>query len=338
MTITSTAYALLKGYAHSIHAEQSIKDEIALNRTKQVSALITAEDYADAALSGDNFPDNPHFDNERARSERLNISIRGELLKSAIKVIQARRTKIIREHGDEALGYLDSELTKLMAEVRTTHDALGGVRTAQDVLNANDPRIQTAWRSRELLISRYNEIRAVQYGLTNPSLPDGEGFKIAAVGHLRNSLEQADFWLSRRQASASPQAANDRLNGVANFDSWLRDGGTAHFKHSTSAIPSKDNATNAVNPWDYLVWLATKAEPWVPTAAQIMAAYDAAHLAVGETDYKKYRAQEAGRDEYFEVIDRNPLVAYTNGSGQEKPETRKRKIPSFGESAVRHLM
>lgn len=332
MTITSNAFDLLLGFAEHTAADQRIKDEITRNRAVEFDAPITSADFAVAALSGDEFPNDPHFHNEQILSARLNAAARGELLKNAAKDLQRRKMEIIRDHSAAALAYVATELTALVEQVRSVNTMLGHIRTAEEVLDAG-PEVHTAWRERAELISRYSEIRDAQRSLTIPGLGDGDNFKIATVGYVRNSLEQTDFWLSRRQDAASDRPANDRLEGVRNFNDWLGKGGVAPFKHSTSAIPQTDTHGNPTDQWDYLVWLATKAEPWVPTPAQVLAAFDAAHIAVAETDYKKFHAQEAARDRYFEVIGVTPLVGYTN-SATDKPEVRRVKRPSFGEAAA----
>lgn len=338
MTITAKAYAHIPGFDDLTEAEQRIKDAIGDNRKRKIDAAINSEDFVEAALSGAAFPEEPHLHNERIRNERLDATVRGDMLKNALKAIHSRRVEIVREHSDEALTYLAAELTTLMTQVRSVDKALGNVRTAEEVLSAGQEAL-TAWRSRAELVARYNEIRSVQKGLTAAGLGQDESFKILAVGHIRNSLEQSDFWLSKRENSTSHRAANDGLEGVRNFDAWLGAGGSPRFKHSTFTIPQKDTNGNAVDSWDYLVWLATEAEPWVPTAAQILSAYDAANFAVSHTDYKRFRAQEAARGRYFEVIGLAPLVAYsdTPKEGDEKDEVRRAKRPTYANSAARAM-
>ena len=340
MTITAKAYAHIPGFADLTEAEQRIKDGISDNSKRKFDAPINSEDFAEAALSGDDFPEEPHFRNERIRKERMDSAVRGDMLKNALKSIHARKVAIVREHSDEALAYLGKELATLMREVRSVATTLGKMHTAEHVLSDNDPEVLIAWRSREELISRYKEIRNVQQGLTSAGICHDESFKILAVGHIRNSLEHSDFWLSKRKHSTSHRAASDQLEAVRNFDAWLGAGGPARFKHSTFTIPQKDTNGNAVDPWDYLVWLATEAEPWVPTGAQVIAAYDAASLAVAHTDYKGFRAQEAARSRYFEVIGLAPLIAYSNTprkEGDEKDEVRRVKRPTSAQSAARAM-
>jgi len=337
MTITTKAHAHIPGYKDHTKAEKRINDEIIRNRATPTEAPISTTDFVDAALTGEDFPKEPHFHNEEIRAERLNAGARAQMLKDALKAVQERKRDLIRDSSDAALAYLRSELAELMDDVRVNHETLGTIRTAEQVLAANDPRVLSAWQECGGLLARYVEIRGLQHSFTAPGLGDGQNFKIAAAGHVRNSLELSDFWLSKRKGSSSHRAANDQLSGVSNFDKWLGKGGTSPFKHSTSAIPTKDRNDNTANAWDYLVWLATEAEPWIPSASQLVAAFDAANLAVAPTNYSKYRVQEQARDRYFEVTGVKPLASYTNGSDKEKPENRKKKVPGFGESAVRYM-
>ena len=332
MSIKSNAFDRLPGYAKATAAGERIHDELARNRASTFDEPISAADFTEAALAGDEFPSDPHFHNEQIHNERVNVAVRGKLLKNAAEEIQRRKVEIIRDYSGEALAYVATELVALMEQVRSVSRTLGNIRTAEQVLDAG-PEAHAAWRKRTGLISRYSEIRDTQRSLTIPGLGDGETFKIAAVGHIRNSLELSDYWLSKRQDAASGRPANDRLEGVRNFNDWLGNGGVAPFKHSTSSIPRKDTTGNPADGWDYLVWLATKAEPWVPTPAKVLEAFDAAHTAVAETDYKKFRAQDAARDRYFEIIGVTPLVAYTNSAADE-PEVRRVKRASFSEAAA----
>ncbi|MDQ0822797.1 hypothetical protein QFZ79_000537 [Arthrobacter sp. V4I6] len=340
MTITAKAYTHIPGFDDHTKAEKRINEESTRNRAIKPEALISTTDYVEAALAGEDFPKEPHFHNEEIRSERQNAAVCAQMLKDALKAVQERKRDLIRDNSDSALGFLRAELAKLMDDVRANDEVLGTIRAAEQVLAANDPKILSAWGAREELISRYSEIRTVQHGLTAPGLAQGEPFKIAVVGHIRNSLELSDYWLSKRERSTSHRAANDQLEGVRNFDTWLGAGGSALFKHSTSAIPSTDINGKPANPWDYLVWLATVAEPWVPSTAQVVSAYDAANLAVAETDYKKFRVQEAARGRYFEVIGLAPVVAYSNTpkkDGDDKLEVGRMKRSSWGEAGARAM-
>lgn len=323
MTITTKALKLVDGWTKLTQAEQVVKDELARTSQRTNPALISSTDFADAAVAGADFPENPHQYNEGILHLRKCDAVRTEMLKTSLKTLQGRRQTLLAEGADAALAYLSTELDALMGEVRDACKVLVNITTPEQVLNADNPAITSAWKNRQELIARYTEIREAHSTLTKPGMVRGEEFKIAAVGHIRNSLEQSSYWLTRRADSVSSRSANDTLAGVRNFDTWLGNGGTAPFKHSTSAIPSTDSNGNPVGPWEYLVWLATKAEPWVPSASQMNEAFNAAQRAVATTGYAKYRAQEAARDDYFGVIDRNPLVPYTQAPSSEKPEKRR---------------
>lgn len=338
MSLTTKTLARIPGHDKLTTTEKRLNEEIAKNRAATFDSPITAEDFVAAAKTGADFPEEPHFHNEAIRNERLNTAIRGEMLKDAAKTLQGEKQDLIRKHADDGLDYLRGQLCALMREVLEVDNVLGNIRNAEQVLTADDPAVLSAWRRTGSIIALYAEIRGMQHTLTAPTLGDGQSFKITAVGHIRNSLEQSDYWLTKRRRSVSSRAANDQDEAVRNFDKWLEQGGTAPFKHSTSAIPSTDTNGNPANAWDYLVWLATKATPWVPTSADVIKAWDAANLAVAVTDYKKYRSQEAGRGAYFKVIDRKPLAPYTNGPKRDGEEKARRvKPPSFGESMAREL-
>lgn len=336
MTITAKAYAHIPGFEDHTKAEQRINEEIKRNRGIKSEAPISATDYIEAALAGEGFPKEPYFHNEEIRSERLNAGVRAQMLKDASKAVQERKRDLIRDNSDAALGYLRAELATLMHDVRAIDETLGHIRAAEQVLAADDPQVLSAWRATGELVARYVEIRGLQHAFTVPSLGDGEKFKIPAVGHIRNSLEQSDYWLSKREKSSGHRAANDPLSGVRNFDAWLGTGGTSPFKHSTSDIPSTDSTGNPVNPWDYLVWLATVAEPWVPSVSDLVAAFDAANLAVAVTDYAKFRIQEVNRAKYFGVIGVRPLIDYTDGPADEKTDRKVRRA-SWGEAGARAM-
>jgi hypothetical protein len=336
MTVTTKSHAQIPGYEDHTKAEQRINAEITKNRAIKFESPIAATDFVEAALAGEDFPKEPHFHNEELMAERLNAAARAQMLKDALKDVQERKRGLIRKNSEFALGYLRAELATLMDDVRANDEALGNVRTAEQVLAANDPQVLSAWRASEGLVARYVEIRGLQHSFTAPGLGDGQNFKITAAGHIRNSLEQSDYWLNKREKSSSRRAADDPLSGVRNFEAWLVTGGTAPFKHSTSAIPSTDSNGNPANPWDYLMWLATKAEPWVPSVSDVIAAFDAANLAVAVTDHAKFRAQEAGRDKYFEVIGLRPQVKYANGPSGETTERKVRRA-SWGESGARAM-
>ncbi|GIU55660.1 hypothetical protein [Arthrobacter sp. NicSoilC12] len=203
MTITAKAYARVPGFEDHTTAEQRINEEIKRNRFVKPDAPITTTDYVEAALAGEDFPKEPHFHNEEIRAERLNAGVRAQMLKDALKAVQELKRDLIRDNCDAALGYLRAELTTLMDEVRSNDAALGNTRTAEQVLAADDPELLPAWRATGGLVARYIEIRGLQHAFTAPSLGDRENFKIAAVGHIRNSLEISDYWLSKREMSSS---------------------------------------------------------------------------------------------------------------------------------------
>lgn len=176
-----------------------------------------------------------------------------------------------------------------------------------------------AWQKAAALIGRYGEIRDAQRTLTLPALGRDDAHKIIkAVGLIRNSLEQSEYWLEARRRATSHRA-KDVHQGVQSYETWLRAGGSA---------PS----VGAESSWGYLVWLASKADPWVPTAHDVVTAYQAAKTAIAPVEVHSLVAQEDARDLYFQIIHAEPLIPYTRSARSPKTDPR-----SNNDSATRTM-
>lgn len=333
MSITTNAVALVPGYDKHSKAEDRIRAEIIDNRNTQYDSPISDKDLLECALSGDEFPKDIHGHNEAILRQKVNTGVRNRMLNETLKQLHARKQKLIIHNSAEALAYVRHELTTLMDEVRSTHRVLGNVRTAEQVLADGRPKIIAAWQKTASLIARYSEILGAQRVITLPALGKDDAYKIKEVGLIRDSLEQSDHWLTARRRAASHRAAEDAHDGVRNYDSWLRAGGSAPSVGSEGS-------------WSYLIWLATKAEPWVPTADELATAHQAAKTAVTPVEVRSLATQEHARDRYFEIIDSKPLIPYTRSprSAETEPITKSntprridRSSPSFAESALRAM-
>lgn len=307
MTITASALALIPGYVQHSEAQERIRAEVTANRMIKYASPLSVEDLVECALSGDAFPRDIQGHNEAIRLKKLNTVVRNRMLNEALKQLQSRKQKLIVENAGEAFTYVRGELAKLTREVRSTNRVLGNnIRTADQAVAANNPRILDAWQKAAALMARYGEIRDAQRALTLPALGRDDAHKmINAVGLIRNSLEQSNYWLEVRQRVTSHRA-EDVHKGVQSYDAWLRAGGVA---------PPKPEGS-----WNYLVWLASKAEPWVPTAHEVATAYQAAKTAVSPVEVRSLATQEDARDLYFEIIETKPLIPYTRSPRSSKTE------------------
>jgi hypothetical protein len=65
MTITTKAHAHIPGYNDHTEAEKRINDEIARNRAITFESPISTTDFVDAALAGEEFPQEPYVNANR---------------------------------------------------------------------------------------------------------------------------------------------------------------------------------------------------------------------------------------------------------------------------------
>ncbi|MEV7661338.1 hypothetical protein [Paenarthrobacter sp. NPDC089316] len=189
---------------------------------------------------------------------------------------------------------------------------------------------EKAWKQVQTISSAYAEIRSAQKVLPTAVLDEGQGFIIATVGHIRNSLELSGYWVLKRSSNTDLSAAHDPLAAVQNFDAWIGGGSDPRFAYTTGTYSGSQQ-------WEYLAWLATEATPWVPAVEVLTAAFDAANTAVSRVDYRSFKNQEEARDENFHIIGEKPILAYTSSSASASVPARKLKRPSFGQSAARAM-
>lgn len=333
MTITASAVALVPGYNKHSKAEDRIRAEIDANRRTRYDSPITEEDLIECALTDDEIPKDIWEYNEAIRQKKINTDVRNRMLNGSLRQLQARKEQLIINNSGEAFAYVRAELVRLMDDVRSTHAVLGSVRTAEEVLSDAKPEILAAWQEASALTARYRDIRSAQRILALPALGRDDANKITAVGLIRNSLEQSEYWLLARRRAASHRTSREANEGVQNYRAWLRSGGETPFVGTEGS-------------WGYLVWLATQAEPWVPTSNEIADAYTAAKTAVTPAEVGSLATQEDARDRYFEIVGSNPLIPYTRSPRNAKTERFTKSntpprinqvSPSFAESALRAM-
>lgn len=329
MTITANALARIPGYAEQGAAIERLKDELKRINAQPLQQRINVDYYVDAALNGEEFPKDVAKYNRIIHERNEHRSLSAYMIKEAIRTLNDNKKNLLLDHADKGLAYLDDELTKLMEQIRELHKVLGSIRTAEQVLSANDEKVTQAWKQRIPLTANYEEIRNAQKALSSPGL-DEQRFVVAAVGHIRNSLELSAYWLTKRTNNTDIYAARDQLPGVRNFDEWLGAGSPAKYPQTTSTFPDADH-------WGYLVWLATEATPWVPQIDQLTAAFAAANTAVGRVDYRSFKTQEQARDEYFRIVGEKPVLPYTSSAATEETSERKVNRSGFGKSAARAM-
>lgn len=178
-------------------------------------------------------------------------------------------------HADEALTYLNGELSALVDEVRDSAEGLGGLEDVETIVREGGPRLK-AYQQLAAYLKRYDDIRTAQADITARALrtsgvSDGGTRWLYTVGFLADALDKDEHWI---------RARNSAYRGVftagpgQDYEEWLslKTTGKAAWpstleRRSWHPTPRREA---------HLLWVCTEATPWVPTTIQLQAAYEAA--------------------------------------------------------------
>lgn len=345
----SNYYRLIPGYDDETALIAQIESETRrLWGQPNTVVRYTANDLVDDLRAGRQVPDDIAEANERANADGRNRAAALQMLKDAKTLAKTRQIQLVIDGHQPAFDKLSADMDGLMAAVRKTAQALGGATTFEGAYDAGVP---DAWKASREQIQQYRDLRSAQTELTHAVLGSEHTWKIYEVGFVRNSLEQHDGWLAKRQ-SAAAACFNGRSNPgfVKSYAQWLRDGGRNRWHASKSVFPEKmaDPMTGAVtkaDPWAHLIWLATEAEAWVPYPGTALKAYELAADAVAEPTVSGVARRRESRAAYFELIGRKPRLPFEkhdpNAPTDRLPSKERYTIGgkslSFAENASAHL-
>lgn len=340
---------LIEGYSQKAEARSRLAAEKrAAQSQRDTLSPITASDFMDAAETGGEFPQDVAVHNDRVDAERRDRAERIRMLGDAEKLIEVQLTQLVVDGHHPAFDKLSADMDALMADVRQTAQTLGNVTTFE---NAYDAGVPEAWKRGEALASQYRDLRSAQKGLTRAVLGSEQAWKVYEVGFVRNSLEQHDGWLRKRQSAASACFKKAQRGYVESYAQWLADGARNRWQAHKSAFPEKmtDPQTGVVttaDPWAYLVWLATEAEAWVPYPATVVKAYELAADAIAEPTVSGVARRRESRAAYFDLIGRTPRLPFEEHEQNALAASAVRKqgyrmagtSRSFTDSARAHLL
>ncbi|MDU0327218.1 hypothetical protein RWH43_10675 [Microbacterium sp. KSW2-21] len=161
-----------------------------------------------------------------------------------------------------ALTYLHGVLSDLMQRVRELGDTVPD--TAEEAIA--EGRVQQ-WQHGEALCDEYAEIRRVQRHLSLTLVDRDEAPDTAALsmsGYLRDALDTEDAWREARTIAANREARmpEDEAHGK-----WLAKMRRLPWRRPQSATFASDDR------YGYLLWIATRANPYVPTIAKLIDAH-----------------------------------------------------------------
>ncbi len=325
------AYSRIHNYDQLTEAIARLTAEKKRYEGWRAPAKINANDFVQAALDGTPFPDLSDH-NAAIEREAESVAKAKEMCRAAVKTLESQRKEAVRDNADLGFDYLREQLQENLAKVREAADALGNVRTIEDVVEVDTPATTAAWKSLGSLVADYDAIRQTQVRLYKDVVDMPHWKHVYAVGFFADSIDSMEMWQKRRFDAANHSRLQQHHHvEVRDYIEWLSSAGR------TAAYPSAEAAFPAgVDKRQYLIWVATKANPWLPNAAQVMEVYDAANSALSPVDASGLTAQERGRDRFYELTGTTPRTEYTSSSGNVKP--RKIKKDDLGTSYMKSIV
>lgn len=182
-----------------------------------------------------------------------------------------------RELGDQELAYLNEQLAVLVDDVKriaADHpDAIG----LDDV--QRHPELGNGLSAQFTATDTYQHIRARQLSIATRAGLTGsvQRFALAVSGRLRDAVNTEEYWLDlRRQASDAAdrwqRRSIPRLKMSEDRARLFSEVPDRRWPETTSPTLAWPDET--VQPWEYLAWICTNAEPWVPALDELMEAHE----------------------------------------------------------------
>lgn len=271
MTITETAYSLIPGYTEARSTQTALQrrsndfPNIDIGGARQeLRAAIRAALVNDTELPLDAGREFVKLEHEARVAE-----IFREESKHLRELSRETISRLVAHETTDALSYLNSELDKLVQQIREQQRSLGDARTGSEAI-ARGPKAVQAWATISGLIDLYDEIRTVQLELTRSALEANFTDIFYSTALYRDAIDASSYWLNRRHNAATQSTLR-----TSEHTRWLNSTRVAigTFDSDGSWWPRGDRT-------EALLRIATHARPWVPDTATLKKAHAAAHRAV----------------------------------------------------------
>jgi hypothetical protein len=278
--IRTTALGKIRGYTQYERGKSRLSELDALTRDVQ-PADEQLRGAVDAYLNGNDDIDIADVAVEAERAKTYTAAMYE--LGNIVRELQSHYPRLRRFRAEEvepALRYLDEELTNLISEVRFVDESLYRIASLEDAVKHGK---QDTWLRLVDMTERYEQIRAAQRAVTTQHhLLEIPGVPIPidayfACAYLADALDREDYWVTQRTAAAM-QSSNSSDPSERDYLEWLRPapdaaGGFTKNDKDDRIWPDQSHEM-------YLRWIATNAQPWVPTVDQLTSAFIAADGAI----------------------------------------------------------
>lgn len=320
-------FALIPEHANLTNAIERVTAESRKNTKAIPSAGLP--DFAELALDGDEFPADVLSAELNRQQLAQNQIARGKMFKAAQVELERRRIESVEHNSPAVFEFLGRKLRSLVEEIVSTAADLGTLRDGQRILDHGSDEQINLWRNAKGLVTRYKEIREVQFSVYRQCVESADVNKFYSVGLLRNSLDYSDYWVKQRSEAYVTKASNDQDQGVVNYNEWLTTPGERTTPYKRDILPV---GVNEHIP--YLLDLCTNHDLWVPTPDQLLTAWEAANSTAQAVSYDRLKGMEESRHQFYAVTGTSPAVAFTSGGSNGY---RKIKKHSLGESYLNHV-
>jgi len=284
----TAAYQQIPGYAELAAAVAKARGWRPALVTPLAAQRAEVERVVAALESGEDVP----ADVGRPVADALTAAANGgkaaEVMAGVREMLGQRLEYLVAANADRALKHLAGRIGTVLDQVAEAAPHLTGVRTADDAVRAGGKAAEAFGTVRRLLDS-YSAIRSAQRKVTKAGWPS-EGPQATSVLRVAGEFRDLDvLWSCWPRAVTTSMYLDSTTNTVVPVP-WPSDADPLNHGYST----------------DYLIWAATDCRDhvWLPTTAELTAAYGQAWQAVNVRERKAM--QKAGiattaREQYDQI-------------------------------------
>ncbi|RRQ89707.1 hypothetical protein [Streptomyces griseofuscus] len=194
LTAARAAVPQIEAAEKQLQAAKDLLTKAPVGDSPEAAREAVIERAADAFLADGTWPKQVGQDAAKAYAEADAALIERQARQRVITRAEWSLHDALTDHSSAALEYLGKRLEEVLSAARSAFEAIGGARTAEDVIEAGGDAVAAWTRLRELTTDLENLRRAQWVLLAAPRTPGGSAsdadtrvhvWKRAAAGHVR---------------------------------------------------------------------------------------------------------------------------------------------------------
>ncbi|MFF4931002.1 hypothetical protein ACFY2H_19160 [Streptomyces griseofuscus] len=220
-----------------LQGAKELLTEATVDESPEAAREAVIERAADAFLAGGTWPKQVGQDAAKAYADADVALIERQARQRVVTRAEWALHDALSDHSSAALEHLGKRLEEVLSAARSAFEAIGGARTAEDVIEAGGDAVAAWTRLRELTVDLENIRRAQWVLLAAPRIPGGSAsdadtrvhvWRHAAAGHVRG--------LSRSTAPAFVRDAITTGRVTLEFLRWTASQEGAHVPTSDEDV------------------------------------------------------------------------------------------------------